>query len=69
MSNEILDGFGEKLVTQTLDRYYKWISIEINEGLKGVRLPSDVLSAVFFSHHELTAERASPLWWDFCTAP
>jgi len=31
---DILDKFGRKLISQVLDRYYKWIPKEINEGLK-----------------------------------
>ena len=30
---EILDFFGEKIITQILDRYYLWIPKEINTGL------------------------------------
>ena len=31
---EVLDLFGEKIISQILDRYYKWIQIEINDGIK-----------------------------------
>jgi len=33
MNSKILDSFGEKIVTQIIDRYYKQIPVEIQEGL------------------------------------